>query len=117
MGIGARCGQRWSDELRDAFQSGGIERLGERGNCLVASLEQLPVGAVSLHGEAQVHGPSAAWAALDPAAAFEAIDEPYGAGVGQVQRAPQLIDAHVWVCCDCDERRRCRSSDPRDRLG
>ena len=59
-----------------------------------------------------MNGPSAAWAALHPAAAFEAIDEAYGAGVGEVQRAPQFVDAHVRVCRDRDERRRCSPAMP-----
>ena len=42
IGVGARGGQRWSDELRDVFERGGVERLGERGDRLVASLSRWP---------------------------------------------------------------------------
>jgi hypothetical protein len=66
------------------LESGGIQGLGERGNRFAASLEQMPMGAASLRGKAQVHRPSASWATVHPAAAFEAIDEAYGAGVREV---------------------------------
>ena len=117
VGVGAGGGQRRGDELGEALQRSGLECLGEGGDRLVTSLEQLTVGAKPCCGQAQVDGPSAAGATLDPPPACETIDEPHRAGVGQVQCSSQLVDAHVRVGGDRDERRWCRSGNPGNRLG